>query len=362
MAEQNQPIPVEPDFPIGGPTPEGTIVVEGDTKASAPQKLNSSSLLPVLNRIEGTDNPDILFSTPGDDLVLAKDGNDTIFGSLGNDTYNGGDGFDTLDYTDLGKKITLLPRGLVDNGDSRGGNFQEIEKIIGAPGKDNTIDGSGGTTDAFFTINLEDQLARVENIPGLGSLEFEVENFVNVEGTENADSIIGDGENNKLSGNGGNDSLIGKLGNDTLSGGSGNDTLTGTDPGLQNVKVNEQDTFTGGTGSNQFVLGNKSGSFYDDLGSNDFARITDFSFGDKIQLGGGETYNIERSKLGFDIFLIEDSGKDLIGKVALSLGLSSQKSTTDKSLTETSANALLGEFPQEDFTINSGEQKGVFVA
>lgn len=367
MAEQNQPIPVETDFPIGGPTPEGTIVVEGDTKASEAQ-LSTSSLRAAQNRIEGTDNPDILSSTPGDDLVLAKGGNDTILGSLGNDTYNGGDGFDTLDYTDLGRKITLLPRGIVGNGDSQGTQYQEIEKIIGAPGKDNTIDGSGGTTDAFFTINLAEQLARVENVPGLGSLQFEVENFVNVEGTENSDSIIGNDDNNKLSGNAGNDSLVGKLGNDTLSGGSGNDTLTGTDPELQNVKAEEQDLLTGGTGSDKFVLGNKSGSFYDDLGNNDFASITDFSFGDKIQLGSGETYNIERNKGGFDIFLIEDSGKDLIGKVALSLGISNArntsnaKMTTDSVLTETSANSLLGELPEGDFIIDSGEQKGVFVA
>ena len=142
-----------------------------------------------------------------------KGGNDTIFGSLGDDFYNGGKGFDTLDYTFLGQKITLLPRGLIGNGDSQGSQIQEIERIVGAPGKENTIDGSGGgKSPVFFTIDLSKNKLIVEDIPGLGSVEFVVENFVNVKGTKNADFIVGDNKNNKLSGKGGNDTLIGLFG------------------------------------------------------------------------------------------------------------------------------------------------------
>lgn len=326
----DKPIPVETDFPIGGLSPEATIRVESDTAASA--AIRSDELIPVQNRIVGSENPDILNTTPGDDLVLAKGGDDTIFGSLGNDTYSGGNGFDTLDYTLLGEKITLLPQGFIGNGNSQGSQIQEIERIVGAPKKDNTIDGSGGKGPVFFTIDLSENQLVVEDIPGLGSVEFVVENFVNVEGTENSDSIIGDGGKNKLSGNGGDDSLIGKLGNDTLIGGSGNDTLTGTDPGIQNSGVREKDVLTGGTGSDKFILGDESGSYYDDLDNKDFAKITDFSFGDQIQLGDGEKYNVEQNKNGFNIFVVEDFSRDLIGKVTLSTGIvkgiSSEKSTT----------------------------------
>ena len=79
----DKPIPIETDFPIGGPTPEATIRVEGDTATSG--KIRTDELLPVQKRIVGSENPDILYSTPGDDLVLAKGGDDTIVGSLGKD-------------------------------------------------------------------------------------------------------------------------------------------------------------------------------------------------------------------------------------------------------------------------------------
>lgn len=340
-----QPIPVESDFPIGGPSPEATIIV-GDGIQAGESQLSTDSILPAPNRIEGTDRPEILYSTPGDDLVLAKGGDDTIFGSLGDDFYNGGDGFDTLDYTLLGQKITLLPRGFIGNGSSQGSNIQEIERIVGAAGKDNTIDGSGGgKTPVFFTIDLSKNKLIVENTPTFGSVEFVVENFVNVEGTENSDFIVGDNKNNKLSGNGGNDTLTGLFGNDTLSGGSGNDTLTGADPDVENTVRREKDVLTGGTGTDTYILGNESGSFYDDFGNKDFAKITDFSFGEIIQLGDGETYNVEQKNNGFNIFVVEDFGRDLIGKVRLSSGITSAKSTNSSFMAASStldASALTG--------------------
>lgn len=355
MSEQNQNLIIQ---------------VEGDSSAAQSRTSQiTTSAQTLRNRIEGTDNPDILFGTPGNDEIFAKGGNDTIFGSLGDDLINGGAGFDSLDYSVLGQKITLLPQGLIGNGSTQGTRIQEIEKIIGAKGKDNTIDGSGTTkSPVFFTINLTENLLKVENIPALGSVKFEVENFVNVEGTENSDSITGNNRNNKLSGNGGNDNLIGKSGNDTLLGGSGNDTLIGADPLIKNTTRAEKDVLTGGLGADKFVLGNELGSFYDDFGNKDFATITDFSFGDQIQLGSGETYNIQRNKNGFNIFLIEDTGRDLIAKVTLSLGITDAMSTnnamlrTDAASIDSSTSVLLNDVPQGDFTINSGEQKGIFVA
>ena len=362
-----EPIPIETDFPIGGPTPEATIRVEGDNTGSN-ARLSIDSILPAPNRIEGTDNPEILFSTPGNDLVLAKGGDDTILGSFGDDTYSGGDGFDTLDYTFLGQKITLLPRGFIGNGDSQGSQIQEIERIVGAPKQDNTIDGSGGgKTPVFFTIDLSENQLIVEDIPGLGSVTFVVENFVNVEGTENSDFIIGNNKNNQLSGNGGNDTLIGLFGNDTLDGGSGNDTLTGADPDVEDTVRREKDILTGGSGTDKFVLGNESGSFYDDFGNRDFAKITDFTFGEQIQLGSGETYNVEQNRNGFKIFVVEDFGRDLIGKVTIASGISSaatlrSAAVTTDALTTDAVSSSFTDIPEGDFTLNSGEQKGIFVA
>ncbi|MGB6299489.1 MAG: calcium-binding protein [Rivularia sp. (in: cyanobacteria)] len=340
-----EPIPIETDFPIGGPSPEATIRVEGDTTQRVAE-LSTDILLPIGNPIVGTNGPDILLGTRKDDLILALGGDDTIIGSLGNDTINGGAGFDSLDYRELGRKITLLPQGLIGNGNTQGSQIQGIERIIGPRKKNNTIDGSNGKGPVSFDIDLSKDLLVVEDIPRLGSVKFVVENFVNVEGTQNSDSIIGDKGKNKLSGNGGNDKLIGKFGNDTLIGGSGNDTLTGADPSLADTVRREKDVLTGGSGTDKFILGNKSGSFYDDFGNKDFAKITDFSFGEQINLGSGETYDVKQTKQGFNIFVLEDFGRDLIAKVTISSGIikgiSSAKSlSTDNALREFTSDALL---------------------
>src|SRR4030095_8683541 len=51
------------------------------------------------------------------------------------------------------------------------------------------------------------------------------------------------------------------------------------------------DTIRGNGGNDTFVLGDSRGMFYDDgsvyaQGTTDYARITDFSSGDKVQLSG----------------------------------------------------------------------------
>jgi hypothetical protein len=86
---------------------------------------------------------------------------------------------------------------------------------------------------------------------------------------------------NVIDGTARNDVLVGTAGKDLISGvGSGSKLGKGT-----------IDTLTGGAGDDVFVLGDSRGRFYDDgstrsSGANDFARITDFGTGDKLQLKG----------------------------------------------------------------------------
>ncbi|HYX18653.1 MAG TPA: calcium-binding protein, partial [Nostoc sp.] len=75
--------------------------------------------------------------------------------------------------------------------------------------------------------DLEAQTISALNVPGLGTLTFNVVNFDNVIGTINNDTIKGDAQNNLLSGLGGNDLIDGGAGNDTLLGGGGDDTIKG---------------------------------------------------------------------------------------------------------------------------------------
>ncbi|NJC04500.1 hypothetical protein GGQ97_000293 [Sphingomonas kaistensis] len=78
--------------------------------------------------------------------------------------------------------------------------------------------------------------------------------------------------------------------NDVLIGTSGMDQLVGVGNG-KSLGKGTIDTLTGGAGNDVFVLGDERGRFYDDgssrtSGTNDFARITDFGSGDKLQLKG----------------------------------------------------------------------------
>jgi hypothetical protein len=78
--------------------------------------------------------------------------------------------------------------------------------------------------------------------------------------------------------------------NDVLVGTAGKDLISGVGAGTKLGK-GTIDALTGGSGDDVFVLGDSRGRFYDDgsarsSGTSDFARITDFGSGDKLQLKG----------------------------------------------------------------------------
>jgi Ca2+-binding RTX toxin-like protein len=172
---------------------------------------------------------DIIFGGTGNDNIDAGKGNDTIVGEKGNDKLNGGDGKDTADYSSLGRAITLEATGILDKGSFGIDQLTSIETIIGGVGFANTIDASGANgTAASISVDLAAKTLNVNNVPiPSGSLSFKVENFVNVVGTENNDTILGDKTANVLNGGAGNDIVSGRGGADTLVGSQGNDVLDG---------------------------------------------------------------------------------------------------------------------------------------
>jgi Ca2+-binding RTX toxin-like protein len=293
--------------------------------------------------IKGTENPDVLQGTPGDDRIEALGGNDTIIGTAGTDKIDGGDGFDTVDYSSFSNKITLLPQGFFRNGNSNKSQLVKIEEIIAPVGKANEINAFSTVAGVSINANLGGNTITINNIPQIGSQTFTVKNFVNITGTLESDTLIGNDKNNSLYGNRGNDILVGSGSNDFdfLNGGQGNDTLTGTDGVARGIR--EQDTLLGREGTDFFILGDENGSFYQSNGNLDRALILDFSFGEKIQLGANETYNLEANNSGFKIFLTTDSRNDLIADVK--------------------TNVLLNEVPKGEFTVNSGESiSDIFVS
>jgi Ca2+-binding RTX toxin-like protein len=295
------------------------------------------------NDITGTEFPDVINGTDGNDTIAALGGDDTIFGSLGSDRIDGGAGSDTLDYSRLGAAITLFPRGGLSNGDPQTSLIENIETIVGALGQPNKIDASSGAGGASLDVNLSTNRLTVRDVPNIGNLNFTVRNFRNVDGSPNADSIIGNAPANVINGFGGND---------TIDGRSGRDTLSGTASSVKGV--GELDTLTGGLGTDKFIVGDAGGAYYKSQGAADFAQIQDFAGGETIQLGAGDTYDIGLTFNGFQVFVTTGGDRDLIADVSLGL--------TRTGLPLTPVDSLLANTPKGEFNIAAGQDLGgVFV-
>ncbi|MBW4612564.1 MAG: calcium-binding protein [Desmonostoc vinosum HA7617-LM4] len=231
------------------------------------------------NVIVGTPLDDVLHGTSLNDIIIALEGDDRIKGSFGNDILLGGTGTDTADYSALGRPITLEARGFVNKGKAGTDRIFEIETIIGATDQPNVIDGSTGTsTTTSFDVNLAANSLVVNGIPGLGTLKFTVQNFVNVTGTSQDDSITGDSKDNLLIGGGGNDKIFGLNGNDTVRGGTGDDVISGGHDGTLFISrlPDGNDILEGGSGYD-ILIGGSGNDLLDggtEVDTADYSRLS----------------------------------------------------------------------------------------
>lgn len=172
--------------------------------------------------VVGTNNSEFVFGTNSNNELYGLGGNDTLRGFAGNDFMSGGAGFDTVDYSGLGRAVIILPGGVISkNGLGTDRLDFSVERIVGTAGQANTIDGAVGRGFASFNIDLSANRLTVNNLPGVGSVTFTVENFVNARGTVNRDTITGNSRANFIDGFSGDDVLTGSGGNDSLVGGAG---------------------------------------------------------------------------------------------------------------------------------------------
>ena len=100
-------------------------------------------------------NPHTPPAPPGtNDLLLGDAANNVLIGGTGNDTLNGDAGTDTADYSRLANGVTLFSQGVVGKGAAGTDLLIGIERIIGAVGKANLIDGTV-TNPATQTTSFE---------------------------------------------------------------------------------------------------------------------------------------------------------------------------------------------------------------
>jgi len=189
-------------------------------------------------RRKGTDGPDSLVGTQNDDRITGGGGNDTLEGAEGNDFIVGGEGDDRI--AGGGGIDTVSYGGLADD--------QGVLLSL----RDGTAGGTDGT----------DLLLSIENVSG----------------SQYADDITGDAEQNLLNGKGGNDTLRGAGDDDVLIGGLDDDGLFGG---------NGMDTLWGGKGQDVLVGGAAADTFfYRNLGSARGELIGDLTNEDVIDLSG----------------------------------------------------------------------------
>lgn len=161
----------------------------------------------------GNRGNDLLDGGEGDDILDGGTGDDHLLAGLGADQFIGGDGTDTVDYSAIQQRLIFDLTTGSRGGAAVGDQYQSIE--------------------VFIASNLNDNLG----------------------GSDDAETLIGNGGDDIIRANGGDDNVQGGTGDDRLWGGTGNDLLYG---GAGDDILNGQsgdDRFFGGAGVDTFIGG-----------------------------------------------------------------------------------------------------------
>jgi Ca2+-binding RTX toxin-like protein len=277
-----------------------------------------------------TPEPNWQVGTIGDDIFTTDDDADIVHGWAGHDiiTQNSNSGAPNQYFGDAGDDTLSVNTGI------------DSDLWDGGVGGSDTID-LGLSAESGLVINL----AAGTIVSGANS---EVAtNFENVYGSEQGDTIIGDGASNSLTGFGGNDILEGGLGADILGGGLGSDRATyanaaaGLVVNLDNPAVN---------------TGEAAGDIYDSIenltGSAFADTLTGTGGGNSIIAGSGDDKVVGLA--GNDSLYGQD-GNDVLdggaGGDSLSGGLGSDRATYENAAAGVTA-ALLSP------ATNTGEAAG----
>jgi len=225
------------------------------------------------NTFWGEAGDDILAGGLGTNVVYGGTGQDIFLGTGGQNTYYGGADSDTVDYS-MTAEITSVEVDL--SGDSlsvaeltgiTNDLLAEIENVVASSGNDRVhgddrdnhlqtlagndelygdagvdiLDGGAGSdrvnywdAAAGVVVDLQNDEATDD---GDGGTDIYID-IENIYGSNHADSIIGDDNNNELRGRNGDDVFIGGSGVDTLYGDDGSDTVDySTQAGVTGVAV-----------------------------------------------------------------------------------------------------------------------------
>lgn len=241
----------------------------------------------------GNGNEDNIPSQTGSDILYGQRGNDTLIGGFGDDTLaggrgddiligragadwlTGGDGIDTAIHRVSQAGVTVYLSGNAGSGGSAEGDIlRQIENLVGSDNND-TLNGDGQ-----------------KNV---------------ISGGEGNDTINGGGWSDKLVGGQGDDIISGDAGTDRFSGSRGNDQLSGGN-GLDRLGGGDgDDTLDGGHGSDRLKGGDGADTFILNADNKGVDRVMDFTVadGDKIQIDTATGSEATLAELGITIGAID---------------------------------------------------------
>jgi len=209
--------------------------------------------------LTGTPYSDVMSGLGGDDVLSGLGSSDLIIGGDGDDQLFGGDGIDWADYRDAASGVTVnLKTPGANGGDAAGDSFVSVERIEGSQFADTLIGDDGANV-----------------LHGGGGAD-------TIDGGLGDDYLIG-GAGSMLDGGEGNDIVLGFGG--TLSGGAGDDFVISTGGTVQ---------ASGGEGADNFGFHIPVGdgpvpNTLDNLGT---TTITDFTLEDTIRIGWWTPFNL----------------------------------------------------------------------
>lgn len=203
----------------------------------------------IANILIGNGAGNILDGRGGDDTIRGGGGDDKLLGGAGINLLEGGAGADTIDgsggtayasylHSGAGVRVDLrTPDGSANTGDAAGDVFIAISSVEGSDHADtligndavNILKGLDGND--TYIIDATDMVVEGANkgidtlIVGFGASLATYANVENLTASGTASiSLTGNDLGNVLTGNGGDNVLNGAGGADTLAGGAGNDT------------------------------------------------------------------------------------------------------------------------------------------
>jgi Ca2+-binding RTX toxin-like protein len=228
------------------------VTLNARTNVSIPDEYFTSYGTVSNDVINGSDQPESIFSGNGNDTVNGLAGNDYIDGGKGNDVISGGLGDDTMVGGSGDDKY------IVDS-------IEDIVKEELNAGVDTVL---SNLSSFSLGDNLENLILGSDALYGTGN---------------KADNAIqGNSQNNKLDGGFGKDTIDGGAGSDQIDAGDGNDKIAAGDGDDDVIGGAGNDIVTGGLGNDTILTGD----------GND---IVDAGAGDDFIVGGDgagdDTYN-----------------------------------------------------------------------